>query len=54
VAPPSIVGVQEIGAYSLFTQIGTGENTVILKDGKRLPLSRNYRAQLEEWLREAL
>ncbi len=31
-----------------------GDHTVILKDGKRLPLSRNYRTQLEEWLREAL
>ena len=31
-----------------------GDHTVILKDGKRLPLSRSYRTQLEEWLREAL
>jgi two-component system LytT family response regulator len=31
-----------------------GDHTVILKDGKRLPLSRTHRTQLEEWLREAL
>ncbi len=26
------------------------DHTVVLKDGKRLPLSRTYRVQLEEWL----
>ena len=31
-----------------------GDHTVILKDGKQLPLSRNYRAHLEAWLRQAL
>jgi two-component system LytT family response regulator len=31
-----------------------GDHTVILKDGKRLPLSRSYRAQLEAWLRQVL
>jgi two-component system LytT family response regulator len=31
-----------------------GDHTVILKDGKKLPLSRSYRAQLEAWLRNAL
>ena len=31
-----------------------GDHTVFLKDGKQLPLSRTYRAQLEEWLRQTL
>lgn len=31
-----------------------GDHTVILKNGKKLPLSRSYRAQLETWLRQAL
>src|SRR5258708_7506845 len=31
-----------------------GDHTVILKDGKKLPLSRSYRDQLEAWLRQAL
>jgi two-component system LytT family response regulator len=31
-----------------------GDHTVILKDGKKLPLSRTYRTQLEAWLRQAL
>lgn len=31
-----------------------GDHTVTLKDGTKLPLSRTYRAQLEEWLRKAV
>jgi two-component system LytT family response regulator len=38
----------------LKTQTTSREYSIVLKDGKEVPLSRNYRVQLESWLKQPL